>query len=132
MGRVQESARSGAEGVADSRRERERTAGRLIHALAKNLSAGTLCGLLAVLGALALSEPAQGQTERKLVGNINITPDVERDISLLGDVGLLVWLALPGDRVGASAETLGRLTRLGRVWFGRVETAKTDHRAAPR
>ena len=46
------------------------------------------------------------------------------DLSPLGDVGSLVWLALPGEAVGASADTLGRLTGLRWVWF--VETSVVE------
>ena len=48
------------------------------------------------------------------------------DLSPLGDVGSLVSVALPGDRVGAPVETLGRLTRLQWVWFGTVETVREN------
>ena len=57
---------------------------------------------------------------------LDLTGNPVADMSPLGDVGSLVWLALPGHRVGASAETLGRLTELRWVWFGSVEAARDD------
>ena len=57
---------------------------------------------------------------------LDLTGNPAADMSPLGDVGSLVWLTLPGHRVGASAETLGRLTELRWVWFGRVEAPRND------
>ena len=57
---------------------------------------------------------------------LDLSGNPAADISPLGDIGSLVWLALPGDRAGASAEALGRLTRLGWVWSESVETAGDD------
>ena len=63
---------------------------------------------------------------------LDLTGNPAVDMSPLGDVGSLVWLALPGDRVGASAHTLGRLTRLGWVWFENGGSAARENRLSPR
>ena len=60
---------------------------------------------------------------------LDLTGNPAVDLSPLGDIRSLVWLALPEHRVGAAAETLGRLTELGWVWYGSVEAAGEDARA---
>ena len=55
------------------------------------------------------------------VRRLDLAGNPTTDLSPLGDISSLVWLALPGEAVGASADTLGRLTGLRWVWF--VETS---------
>ena len=60
------------------------------------------------------------------------TPASPVSSSPLGDVRSLVLVVLPGELIGDSAQTLGRLTQLGWVWFSSNGTAGTDGEAASR
>ena len=75
------------------------------------------------LASNAVADPAALQ-DLPVLRRLDLGGNPTTDLSPLGDISSLVWLALPGEAVGPSADTLGRLTGPRSVWF--VETSVVE------